>query len=173
MNIDLIAKLKSKEDFFAAYKEGDEKKEYMERSLIYFSLANHDLQARYEISIFLLNKNIDLTTYIRDKYTPLHVLLGQRQHNLQQTIELCKVLINRGVNINVLDRNNEPALLHIINMGFSDEELEPLYNFWFSQPYVDITTPNKWGYSVLDLAKKSDRRKKLVERMEMYAKSKS
>ena len=48
---------------------------------------------------------------------------------------------------------------------YTDEELMPLYDLWFSQPAVDINTKNAWGVSPLELAQKLPFRKKLVEMM--------
>lgn len=170
MNIDLIAQLKPKEVFFENYHDGDELKKYNGESLIFYSLANTDLDSRYEISKFLINKNVDVTSSGKDNISPLHILLGQVKHNLAETIELCGDLIKRGSDINILDSRDRTAFQYIINMKFLDEELEPLYELWFSQPYVELTIPNAWGYTPIDLAKKLPHRKQLVKRMESYVK---
>ena len=168
MNIDLIAQLKSKEVFFDNYQKGDELKKYNSKSLIFYSPANTDLDSTYEISKFLMNKNVDVISLTKDNASPLHSLLGQVKHNLSQTTELCRSLIKMGADINVLDSKDRVAFQYIINMKFTDDELEPLFKLWFSQPYVELAVKNAWGYSPIDLAKKLPHRRQLVKRMEYY-----
>jgi len=93
LNIDLIAQLKPKEVFFENYQDGDELKKYNGKSLIFYSLANTDLDSRYEISKFLMKKNVDVISVGKDNASPFHYLLDQVKHNLAQTIELCETLI--------------------------------------------------------------------------------
>jgi hypothetical protein len=168
MNIDLIAKLKSYEFFASSYCKGDEQKKYSGISLLYYSLSNNNLEARYKISIFLLNKNIDVSSVNDLNETPLHILLGQVKHNLSETILLCKKLIERKVDINILDKRKRVAFQYVINMGYSDLELTPLYDLWFSQPKFDFLTNNFWNVSPFDLVRKLPFRKNLLLKMQKY-----
>ena len=54
----------------------------------------------------------------------LHVLLGQRKNDIEETYRLCKRLIEKGVNINEKDGKGQVALIYIIRLNKSDEELE-------------------------------------------------
>ncbi|MBC6310993.1 ankyrin repeat domain-containing protein [Listeria sp. FSL L7-1582] len=168
MNIDLVAKLKTKDEFDKVYKTGDELSLYKGKNLLYYSLTNKNLDSRYSISIFLIDKGIDISILNAENETTLHVLLAQVKHNLNQTVILCQKLIEMGVDINILDSQNRLALQYIVNMKHTDAELKPLYDLWFSQANIDLATKNKMGYSPLDLAKKLPFRTELVERMEAY-----
>lgn len=168
MNIDLIAKLKGEKEFFNNFKEEDLNKEFSGSNLLFYLLTNHDLDSRYKISKFLINKGIDVLKLSRNRSTPLHYLLSQVQHNLPETIELCRLLIEKGVDINSLDCDNRVAFQYIINMRYSDEELRSLYDLWFSQPKFEFTIENRWGKSPLDLVKQMELRKTLLERMLKY-----
>jgi len=169
MNIDLIAELKTSKEFFEEYKLEDEKKIYWGKSLIFYSVANTDLESRYTISNFLLDKGVDVTLITKDNDSVLHYLLDQREHDLNETINLCKKFIELGADINALDNKKVLALQRIINMGFADLELEPLYDIWFSQPNIDVTTKNFKGVAPIELVQKFPNRCALYERMKKYA----
>lgn len=171
MNVDLIAKLKTEKEFFEVYREGDEKESYNGKSLLYYAISNHNSDARYTIADFLLDKNTDVKSIDEEHNTMLHVLLSRPNHDLPKTIELCKRLIRLGVDINALDKKNRSALQYIINMGYTDEELMPLYQLWFSQPCTCCETKNAWGFSPLDLAQKGSGREQLVELMKKHIES--
>ena len=170
MNIDLIAKMKkTSSEFFNAYKEGDEKKDYSGRSLIFYSLSNHDLATRYEISSFLLDKGVDVTGISPDEgSTVLHVLLNQRDHNLGETVELCRRLIELGADVSVLDERKISIMQDVVNIPIHENDLGPLYDVLFAQPNLDFTSKNFRGFSPMDLAIKAGFRPKLIERMEEY-----
>jgi ankyrin repeat protein len=168
IKIDLIAKLKNTSEFMKVYKDGDEKNVFDGKSLIFFSLSNTDLSSRYEISNFLLDKNIDVLCKNREDETVLHVLLGQRKNDIEKTYRLCERLIEKGVNINEKDGKGQVALIYIIRLNKSDEELEQLYNLWFSQPNLDLTSKDSTGFSAIEYARKFPYRSSLIERMEKY-----
>lgn len=172
MNIDLIARTKKKDEFFNFFKEGDQFKRYEGRSLIFFSIGNSDLISRYDISNFLIDKDVDVKCLNTENESVLHVLLGQTKHDVDKTVELCEKFISKGVDINMLDNKNRVAFQYIINMKFSDEQLKPLYDLWFSQPYIELTIPNAWGVTPIDLALELPYRKEVLERMQNYVQEK-
>ena len=53
-------------------------------------------------------------------------------------------------------------------MKYTDEELAPLYDLWFSQPYVELNIRDRWGLTPIEFAKKVPYRKMIVERMMAY-----
>ena len=166
MNVDLIAQLKTEKEFFEIYHEGDEKKLYDGESLLFYAIANHEPNARYIISNFLLDKGVDALGFNEEHESVFHVLMSRDDHDISKTVALCERLIRLGVDINTLDKKNRSALQYIINnMRYSDEELMPLYQLWFSQPCPSCETKNAWGFSPLDLAQKGSGREQLVELM--------
>ena len=170
MDIDLIAYIKKYNDFTLNYKVGDERKLYNGKSLLFYSLANNDADSRYSISSFLLDKGIDVSGLNEENENVLHVLLSRTDHNLKQTIELCKRLIDGGANINQIDKKGLVPLQYIINLKYTDEELEPLYEIWFAKNNVVIDHKNAWGKSPLEIAEIIPYREKLLERMKKQRK---
>jgi len=168
IKVDLIAKLKNTSEFMKVYKDGDEKNVFDGKSLIFFSLSNTDLPSRYEISNFLLDKNIDVLCKNDEGETVLHVLLGQRKNDIEETYRLCKRFIENGVNINEKDGKGQVALIYIIRMNKSDEELEKLYNLYFSQPNLDFNSKDNTGFSAIEYARKFPYRSSFIERVERY-----
>lgn len=163
MDISLIAKLKKYDDFAAVYKDGDETKLYNEKNLLFYSLSNNVPEERYRISMFLLDKGADVCGVNECSENLLHILLSRIKHDLPQTVELCRILIERGADINQLDEKGRVPLQYIINMKYMDEELVELYKLWFSHGNVLVTHKNTWGKTPLELMEILPYRKKLLE----------
>lgn len=163
MNIDLIAKLKKYDDFIAVYQVGDEKKLYNGRSLLFYSLSNNNPEERYKISKFLLDQGMDATGINESEESLLHILLSRTKHNLVQTEELCEILIEHGADINKIDNKGRVPLQYIINMKYTDDELDSLYKIWFSHGKVLVNHKNDWDKTPVELIKQIPYRKKLLE----------
>lgn len=168
MNINWIAKLKNKKEFFSNYCKDDVSKLFDGKSLLFYSLSNNDMESRYDITNFLLDEGASPNVVNECQETLLHILLSRTTHDLPKTIKICERLIDAGVDINKPDNKNQLALQYLINMKNTDEELEPLYNIWFSQSYVEVNRKNNWGKSPLDIAEMMPYRKSLVERLYKY-----
>ena len=116
MDISLVAKMKKYDEFISCYNEGDEKKLYKGKSLLFYSLSNNDAESRYLIT----------------------------------------------------DKKDRLPLQYVVNMKYTDEELEPLYQIWFSQNNVLVNHKNAWGKTPLEIAEKMPYRASLLERMKKY-----
>lgn len=116
MDISLVAKMKKYDEFISCYNEGDEKKVYKGKSLLFYSLSNNDTESRYLITDFLLNKGAEVNVINECGENLLHILLSRTKHNIKQTAELCKKLIDKGVNINQLDEKERVPLQYLINL---------------------------------------------------------
>jgi len=168
MDIDLTARMGTKEEFYELFHEGDEKKLFDGRPLIFYAVANKVLDTRYEICDFLLDRNVDVTRLNNESQSILHIVLGQVSYDIPKLTSLCKRLIENGADINILDKRKTVALKSILYMKNTDEELAPLYDLWFSQPYVELTVKDKWGLTPIDFAKKDPNRDQIVKRMISY-----
>ena len=168
MDISLTAQLKDSTAFMALYEDGDENKEFDGKSLLFYSSANSDLESRYSITNFLLDKGADVLALNEHKENLLHILLSRTNHDLLQTISLCKRLVDAGVSINQFDDKNRVPLQYLINMKYTDDQLEPLYDIWFSQPTICMDVPNAWGKTPIQLAEQLPYRKNLLKRMKEY-----
>ena len=64
MDISLVAKMKKYDEFISCYNEGDEKKVYKGKSLLFYSLSNNDTESRYLITDFF---DMTFATYYAKK----------------------------------------------------------------------------------------------------------
>lgn len=170
MTIDLIARMKTKDDFLEAFQSGDQYNLYNGASLIFPVLTNRDPQTRYDLAMFLIEQGVDVVSSNHNEETVLHVYLGQLNNDPATASVLCEKFLSLGTDINALDKNNILALQYIINMKLPDSQMEPLYDLWFSYDGLDFHTKNKWGVSPYELAQKMPYRKSLVLRMDNYGK---
>lgn len=168
MNISLLAKLKSYEEFISNFKEGDEKLSYKGKSLLFYSISNNDTRSRYLISKYLIDKGVRIDEINECGENLLHVLLSRTKHDLEQTKDLCELLISKGININQIDEKGRVPFQYLINLKYTDEELEPLYELWFSCDNIVINQKNAWGKTPIEIAEQIPYRCKLVERMKQY-----
>lgn len=168
MDISLVAKMKKYDEFILYYNEGDERKVYKGKSLLFYSLSNNDIESRFLITNFLLSKGAEVNVTNEYGENLLHILLSRTNHNIKQTEELCKKLVDGGVNINQLDKKGRVPLQYLINMKYSDEELEPLYQIWFEQNSILVNYKNAWGKTPLEIAEQMPYRARLLERMKKY-----
>lgn len=168
MDISLTAKLKNYDEFILCFKEGDEKEKYKGKTLLFYSLSNNDAESRYKISRFLLDKECDVNELNEYNENLLHILLSRSIHNANQTAELCRILIDKGVDINQLDEKDRVPLQYLINLKYSDKELEPIYHVIFSQRRVLVNHKNAWGITPLEIAEQMPFRASLVEKMKKY-----
>lgn len=166
MNVFLAARMKTKDEFFEHYNKSFIHEIYDGKTLLQYAMGNTDINSRYDIANRLIDDGANVNVIDEDNQSLLHILCAHIEHDIKKTSELSKRLITLGVDINKLDNKNRVALQYIINMvKFSDEELKPMYDIWFSQPNVEVNIKNAWGVSPLELAKKFPYRKDLVERM--------
>ena len=168
MDVSLVAKMKKYDEFILCYNEGDEKRLYKGKSLLFYALSNNDIASRYLITNFLINRGAEVDVINENHENLLHILLSRTHHNINQTAELCKRLIDMGVNINQLDEKGRVPLQYLINLKYTDEELEPIYQIWFAQNSILINHKNSWGKTLLELVEKMPYRMSLLERLKKY-----
>lgn len=116
----------------------------------------------------MLDRNVDVLPLNINHQSLLHILLGHTVQNIQNLTQLCKRVIDKGVNINIFDKYRVVALKFILAMKYTDAELSPLYDLWFSQPYVELGARDKWGLTPMEFAKKIPYRVSIVKRMMEY-----
>ena len=165
MNIELIAKMKTFDEFISAYRPGDELVEYKGKTLLFYSFSNNDPESRYKISSFLLEKGTYALGTNEEGETLLHILLSRVKHNLEQTTDLCRELISQGIDVNQIDSKGRVPLQYLINMNYTDEELWSLYELWLSQHDLLISHKNSRGVSQIELAEKLPYRSKLLSEL--------
>ena len=135
---------------------------------MFYSLSNNDAESRYLITNFLINEGAEVNVTNECGENLLHILLSRINHNIKQTAELCQKLIDKGVNINHLDEKERVPLQHLINLKYLDEELEPLYQIWFSQNSILVNHKNAWGKTPLEILDQMPYRANVLERMKKY-----
>ncbi len=168
MQIDLVARVGTIDEFYNLFTEGDEKKLFEGLPLIFYAAANTNPEVRYGICNFLLDRNVDVTALNRNNQSILHIILGHVEHDITELVSLCKRLIIKGADINIADKQKAVALKSILSMKYTDSELTPLYDLWFSQPHVELNIRDKWGLTPIEFAKKFPYRDEVVKRMMTY-----
>lgn len=168
--IDWIAKWSTFEKFRRCFKEGDEKINFHGRSLIYYALSNPQPKERYEISRFLLKRQCSIRHGNSSFDGPFHYLYRQKRHNLEQTIELSRMLILNGADINKPGDRNYLPLAVFFTIGVSEKELLPFMNFWFEQKELNLVLKTHEGYSLYDIAIKNGK-KEIAELLRRYISS--
>jgi hypothetical protein len=168
MKIDLVARIGTKDEFYSQFQEGDAKKLFEGLPLIFDAAANTNSEVRYEICNFLLDRDTNVTALNKENQSILHVVLGHVKQDIPKLTSLCKRIIDHGADINVLDKQKTVSLKSILSMKYTDAELAPLYELWFSQPYVELNIRDKWGLTPIEFAKKFPYRDDVVKRMMSY-----
>ena len=81
-------------------------------------------------------------------------------------VELTKLLIDAGADINQPDAKNRMAIQHLISQPkLTDEALASLYDIIFQSCALELNTKNDWGYTPIELALKFPYRAELLKRM--------
>ena len=75
MNIKLVAKLKGKEEFIKNYSSQYIVENDKMESILFYSISNNNLEARYYITNFLLDEGTNPIVINEEHETLLHVLL--------------------------------------------------------------------------------------------------
>lgn len=169
-SLDLIASLKPTAEFIEAASGADVRARFAGgRSLLSFALANTDPVSRYASAQWLLDRGCPLGASDSEGSTELHILFGAVEHDIAFDLRIAEQLIAIGANVNAVSPRGGLVFCEVLRMKYFDEDLEPLYDLWFSQPVrLDFETPSKHGTTPLTLAKAVPYRASILERMESY-----
>ena len=139
------------------------------RSLLMATLANTDLESRYASTQWLLDQGCGLGAPSPEGVTELHVLFDQVKHDIARDVEIAKQLIALGADVNAVSQPRGLVFSEIVQMKFTDDDLEPIYQLWFDQPVtLDFETPSSRGAEPIGFARAVPYRKSILERMERY-----
>ncbi len=171
MDLFLTARLKPAGDFLSIFRPEDAQKvDAKGRGLLLQALANHDLPSRYSLGHFLLDQGAQITAGDGEA-TVLHVLFGQVSHDIGEDARIARRLIDAGADINALDENRRVPFLEVLNMKYSDDDLNPIYDLWFEHADADFTSVSVHGVSPISFAKRLPFRAAVVDRMESYVRA--
>ena len=135
-------------------------------TILFDAMAHQSPQDRYDIVRFLIAQGAELTGTNGENETLFHILFSRPKHNMAQTVELTKLLIDAGADINQPDAKGRVALQHLISHPkLTDRDLAPLYDLLFTRCRLDLSTKNAWGYTPIELAQKLPYRAELLRRM--------
>lgn len=139
------------------------------RSLLMATLGNVDLDSRYASTQWLLDHGCGLGGPDSEGHTELHVLFGQVKHDIAEDVKIAKQLIALGADVNAVSPRSGLVFSLIVQMKYTDEDLEPIYQLWFDQPVtLDFQTPSSRGAEPIGFARAVPYRKSILERMERY-----
>ncbi len=160
-----IAAWGTTDEFLQKFREDDEMQYFYDKGLIYYALSNPDMGSCYEISSFLLSKctenkeNCILEKKTRDFDGPYHTLFRRKSYDVLRTAELCDRLFKAGADPNQAGEKNILPIELMMALPFTEEELEPLYDFWMKLSVVDLKLHTFDGKQPSDFAKKYKRKK--------------
>ena len=69
-------------------------------TIVFDAMAHQSPQDRYDIVRFLIDQGAELTGTNGENETLFHILFSRPKHNMTQTVELTKLLIDAGADIN-------------------------------------------------------------------------
>ena len=158
-------------DVIEKIKKGDEKiGDASGDSILFHALANTNSIARYEITNFLINKGADVKVVTEDGMSMFFPLFSYgRRDTIKMTI-LCKTLLEKGADITTIYKKEKTvSFKELFNIGTPEIEMLPLYQLIFSQPGLPLLAKDKWGLTVIEFARRSNR-PIAVKMMEDYVK---
>ena len=160
------------ETFLEKFEEGQQ----YEEDLLYTAFCNYEPKEKYKIVKFLLKKGASVKKKKGggiNLFFPLfsNISLDNRKIDLEITLDLYKILLERGESLSSIDMNTGESPLNRLFCAYGtlypDEKMTPLYNIVFSEPNLKILFKDKNGNTSLDIARKN-RRKTGVKYMEEY-----
>lgn len=135
------------------------------------AVSNEDLEARVVIAGQCLLDGADVTrVFGSERVSVVHVLLGQLSHDFEREPELLREILIEGADVNgVSTRWGTPLQTLAGTAKFTDEELAPFYDVFFSRPELDLLKPGYRGWSTLEMVRRNGpRRAGLLARVEQY-----
>ena len=150
------------ETFLEKFEEGQQ----YEEDLLYTAFCNYEPKEKYKIVKFLLEKGASVKKKKGDGinlFFPLfsNISLDNRKTDLEITLDLCKILLERGESLSSIDMNTGESPLNRLFCAYRtlypDEKMTPLYNIVFSEPNLKILFKDKNGNTPLDIARKNGR----------------
>ena len=159
------------EEFLKIFKEDDQNEINASReSLLFTALCNTNSKERYKIANFLINKGADVKIITEDGMSMFFPLFSYgRRDTIKMTI-LCKTLLEKGADITTIYKKEKTvSFKELFNIGTPEIEMLPLYQLIFSQPGLPLLAKDKWGLTVIEFARRSNR-PIAVKMMEDYVK---
>ena len=159
----------SYDEFIDIFNNGNEEEMFHDRGLIYYALSNSEPEESYKIANFLLTEHkglfgirkkpvCTLEKKTRDFDGPYQYLFRRENYDIARTVELCQLLLEAGADPNQAGEKNILPMELMMAMPFSEEELIPLYEFWFHLPKVELKLYTFDGKRPIDFAKKYKRK---------------
>lgn len=127
----------------AAFRSGGE-------TLLFFSVANRDVDARVAITMRLLDDGAD-PSVVSNGINVLHILFSpNKKHDAQLEAPMLRRLIEGGADINQVSKKWGPPLLGLIENGPLDENAAvPFYDVIFDQPNLNLSATRGEGQFTL------------------------
>ena len=171
MTIYSAADMGTYEEFVKIFKEGDQNKiSSSGRSLLFIALCNTNSKERYKIANFLINKGADVKIVTEDGMSLFFPLFYHGRRDIIKMIILCKTLLEKGADITTIYKKEKTvSFKELFNIGTPEMEMLPLYQLIFSQPGLPLLVKDKWGLTVIEFARRSNR-PIAVKMMEDYVK---
>ena len=76
--------------------------------------------------------------------------------------------LKANINVNQLDNKERVPLQYVINLKYTDEELEPIYDILCNQDKLLVNHKNVWGKTPIELAEQMSYRKSILDKLRKY-----
>ncbi|WP_299052130.1 hypothetical protein [uncultured Nocardioides sp.] len=157
----------SLEDFLAVYRRRFVAYETSLGTLLEQSLRNSDLEhGRVPIAHRLLDDGADPR-----RGHPLHVLLGQRKHDVEREPALVQRMLDLGADVNgpYPGRGARPLETLASVFAIPERELVPYYDVLFARDDLDLRAEGEFGVPVVEVLRRwVEHRPELVRRAEAH-----
>lgn len=160
------------ENFLEKFKEGDQYKiDDNGENLLWTAMSNSGIE-RYKMVTFLIQKGSDVKILSKNGSSLFLPLFTKGRTNIELTTQLCRLFIEKGVDITVLYKPDNTVMFKYLLtwVQVSEQELIPIYDLIFSQKGLKLLTKDKYGFTPLEFAKKNNDRNIVVKYMEDYIK---
>lgn len=121
------------------------------QTVLFGALANRDPATRVAMANRLLDDGADASVVTTSGVTLLHVLLTQRDQDLQAEAPLLARLVEAGADINKPDPKRGAPLAILAASRIPDAEAEPMYRPFFARPDLDLDAPASQVRTVREL----------------------
>lgn len=166
-DIDGCARFRSFSEFRAAYRKEDAQTIFSGSPLVLEALANKDPEARWQITMFLLDQGAIADQPTSDGYNAFHYIFTHPRPDPAETLELTKRFLAAGADPGLPDYRGQTPSALLVRIAIHPDQLTELYDVWFAQPGLNLTYEDRYGGCALETAR-AFQHTPLITRMEAY-----
>lgn len=139
------------EDFFQIHPDVNAKSDpQLLTDLFFQALANNDVSSRRVLATSLMNWGADVAATRNENANALHLFAIRLQDPIMEA-PMLKILLDAGVDPNKQSSRGETPLECMMMLPrFTEEELAPVYDVFFTHPGLDFNMASRSGLTLWD-----------------------